>query len=1816
MREEQIPLSVVSDGRPPEQSPAAEPVAIVGMACRLPGDINTPDEFWEFILAGKDAVGEIPPARWAAYEQRGPEYARAVRRTTARGGFLTRPQGFDAEFFGITPREAELMDPQQRIVLELSWEALEHAGIAPHTLAGRDAAVYMGVGSDDYGRRLLEDLPRIEGWTGIGASLCAVANRVSYTLDLRGPSVSLDTACSSSLAAVHLGCAALRAGETGLALVGGVNVIAAPGLSMVLDAAGATSPGGRSRPFDADADGYGRGEGAGVVVLKRLSDAHRDGDRVLAVIRGSAVSQDGRTNGIMAPNGEAQQEVARLALGRAGVSPASVDYIEAHGTGTRAGDPIEAAALSAVFGAGRAPDRPGLIGSVKSNIGHLEAGAGIAGVIKTVLALTHGEIPPQAGFLTPNPAIPWADSGLRVAAHRTPWPDGDHPRRAGVSAFGYGGTVAHVLLEEAPPDGGTSKAPGSARDTAPPSTAQLYPVSGASAAAVRAYAGRLADTVDRDSGAAGLADLRHTLWHGRTHLAHRAAVVAKDAASLRYELRKLAAGQPAAGTVTGSAAPLTGPADAVWVFSGHGAQWSGMGRELLTEEPAFAAVIDEIEPVFQEELGFSPRAALLDGDHGGVDRVQALLFAVQTGIAAVWHAQGLAPAAVIGHSVGEVAAAVEAGVFGLADGARLICRRSAQVGKAAGGGAMAMVPLPFDTVRAMLADDGDVVAAIQSSPGSTVVAGTPDAVRAFGERCAEQGTPVRPVASDVAFHSPQMDPLLPGLRRALGDLSPSAPRLTVYPTALDDPRADPPRDAEYWAANLRNPVRLADAVTAAVEDGHRLFLEVSAHPVVSHSIGETLESLNATDGFVTGSLRRDRPERATLLGSLGALHCHGCRVGLTAQGTGGTRVELPGVVWQHRDHWRELPADDAWRAQGHDAGMGTLLGSPVDVADAAPLRVWRTVLDLDNRPYPGRHPVRGVEIVPATVLLRTLLVAGAAGSLCDVAFLTPLAPAAPREVQVLVRDGAASIVSRPYDADAEPSATGAAWQTHTTALAGGPPAARPDLDLGAVRARCTRALPPGAAAERLRTTGITDTGFAWETPELAVAPGELLARIRVVDVSGGSGTSRVSATSGADASAGDWPAVLDAALSVAPMVFDGEPGLRLVSRLAGLALTAPPPERPLVHVKVTAGEETCVDIVVTDDEGRVAGCLTGLRYAELDGAPSSAGLGPGTLVHRMDWRPVTRAARSAPPRTLVVVGDGTGAGAQWARQAEAADTRRVLLAGVEELGALVTDLDDRDAVLLWTGADESGDDGLTDPGLTDPGPTDADRAEERAWTLVRAAQILAGAGRLRLPKLWLGTVGLREGAGSRALWQAPLWGLGQIVGGEHPEFWGGIVDLDPSGPDAEAGGATLLDVLGGGGPAEVFAPRAGELLAARLVPADDAPERAPLVCRPDATYLITGGLGVLGRYVAEWLVGRGARRLVLAGRTALPPRSTWDTVTDPAWRERITAVRALEARGVTVRTVAVDVADAARLAAVLDTDALGLPPVRGVVHAAGVLDNRLVGGLTRDSLHAVMRPKAVGALVLDQLFPPGSVDFIALFSSVGQLLGLTGQASYAAANGFLDGLARRRAAAGHDDMLSLCWTSWRGAGMAVNDVVDEELRNVGVSDISAEEAFRAWDQASRYRYPQVAVFRTLPDADGTVRLPVLRELDFGAASTEAAAAPDDIATTLAAVTAEERRAWMLGEVGAQVVAETRTDAEHLDVNRPLTALGVDSVITLAIRNRLERRLGLSLPATLLWQLPTVSAISDHLLDLLLPPGATDSDPVPAPAGTSTADSRG
>jgi 6-methylsalicylic acid synthase len=1723
--------------RHPSLSEDQEPVAVIGVACRFAGDADSPDRFWELLVSGRDGIAEAPVERWEGYRAYGPDHAAAVREAAVPGGFLSDIEGFDSAFFGLTPREAELMDPQQRLLLELAWEALEHAGVPPRSLAGGDAGVFVGIGSDDYGRRMLEDLPSIEAWTGIGSSLCAAANRISYALDLHGPSLAVDTACSASLVATHLACQALRGGECSVALVGGVNLIVAPALTLTLRAAGATAGDGRCKPFDESANGYGRGEGGGLLVLKKLSAAQRDGDRVLAVIRGGAINQDGHTNGIMAPNGDAQRDLLAEACQRSGVDPESVSYVETHGTGTPLGDPLEAGALGAVYGRDRPADAPCLIGSVKPNIGHLEAGAGAASLIKVALALANEEIPPSLNFTTGNPAIDWDNVGLSVVTRRTGWPRGDRPRRAGVSGFGYGGTICHLLLEEAPP-----VAAGPALSDA--GELALFPLSAASEPALRSAAARLADAVAE--GSTPLESVGRTLALHRSHLPHRTAVVAADRQELAAELRALADGSASRGTARGTA-PDGQATELVWVFSGHGSQWLGMGRELLDSEPAFEAALAELDPVFAEEAGVSARDLIRFDDQTGVDRVQMMIFAMQVGLAAVWRSYGVVPDAVIGHSVGEIAAAVAAGALSPQDGARLSCRRSRLLCKVAGAGAMAMVNLPFATVRERLAGRTDVAAAIASSLSSTVVSGSPDAIEALIEQWADDEVQLRRVASDVAFHSPQMDELVDELAAAVSDLAPRVPQVTMYRTALPDPRAAQRLDGSYWAANLRNPVLLADATLAALEDGYRAFLEVSPHPVVAHSIRETLADSDVEGVFVGSTLRRNAPERSSLLTALGDVHCHGGDLDWDCLHPAGELVALPAVAWQRLRHWHESTAPAAGQGLQHDVDSGGLLGTEVPVGGRS-LRLWRTLLDEANRPYPGHHTINGTEILPAAVTLTTFLAATGGTALDNVVLRLPLVVAERQEVQVIATGGEVRLASKTEDGD---------WLTHATgAAATGEPEA-------SGRVRGLRPADPSEIERRLAAVGVPTMAFSWTVEELLRREHALRARVQV-------GPTR------------SWAAVFDAVLSVAPAVYGGPETLRMVAGVGRLRTAQRPPHT--VDIEVTEHDDI-LDVVVRDPAGEVVARMSEVRY----GALTARAAGPGDLVHEIAWQPLelptaasrqTRDDRQEPAepahgqehqeqeRALVLL----GAAPDLAAALEGVGARCRVVYRPEELPEELAELTGPVDVLVRAAP----------PG---PGESVPEAAARSAWLLLDAAQRLSESASARL---WCITSGVRESGQETGLAQAPLWGLGRVLATEHEDVWGGVVDLP--GDDPAGSVAALLDVIRARPGEDVLTLREGTVSAARMRRPVSERTGGPLACRADGTYLITGGLGRLGLEVGRWLAERGARRLVLAGRRALPPRAGWEQATDPDVRRQIEGVRVLEAMGVTVRVVALDVADAKAAAhALLDCpEADAMPPITGIVHAAGVLDNRMAVNVDEASLRSVLRPKVDGAWTLHTLFPAGSLDFFVLFSSCGQLLGLPGQATYGAANAFLDALATHRG-----DTLSLGWTSWRGLGMAVNDAVDQELRAHGVTDIATAEAFAAWDIAAGTGPGHYPVLGVLPFEGGMRRGSLLAELAQEPTDAPASVGASD---SFGDLKPEALRVRVLEFVSEQVAEEMRLTTAALDVRRPLVEQGMDSVMTIMVRRRLEKHFKQTLPSSLLWRRPTVAAIAEHLVERMTTAG--------------------
>ncbi len=933
---------------------AAEPVAVVGIGCRFPGDVTGPESFWDLLVHSRNAIAGIPADRWDADAFYDPDPLTPGRMTTKWGGFLPDVAGFDAEFFGITPREAAAMDPQQRIMLEVAWEALENAGIPTNSLDGTRTGVMVGVYFNEYQSMLSTSPEHVDAYTGTGNSHSITVGRIAYQLGLRGPAVAVDTACSSSLAAVHLACQSLRLRESDLALAGGVSLTLRPETQIAISSWGLLSPHGRCASFDAAADGFVRGEGAGVVVLKRLTDAVRDGDHVLAVVRGSAVNQDGRSNGITAPNTDAQTHVIADALRCGDVAPESVGYVEAHGTGTALGDPIEFEALAATYGRG---EDACALGTVKTNFGHLEAAAGIAGLIKAVLAVQSGQIPANLHFLQWNPAIDASSTRFFVPTENVPWPSVSGPRRAAVSSFGLGGTNAHVVIEQGPDAVPVAGPAGVAGERPAPAVSTLV-VSGKSAQRVGATASVLADWLEGPGAEVALADVAHTLNHHRAQQATFATVVARDNAQAAAGLRALAAGEFAPGVVGCHDGPL-GPGT-VFVYSGRGSQWPGMGRQLLADEPEFAAAIAELEPEFVAQGGFSLHDVIAGGKElVGIEQIQLGLIGMQLALTALWRSYGVEPDAVIGHSLGEVAAAVVAGALTPAEGLRVTATRSRLMAPLSGQGGMAMLGLDAAATESLIADYPQVTLGIYNSPRQTVVAGPIEQIDELIDRVRGQNRFANRVNIEVAPHNPAMDALQPAMRSELADLTPRTPTIPVFSTAYDDIDTLPTFDAEYWATNMRNPVRFQQAIAAAAASHYHTFIEISAHPLLPQAIIETLASAQPGSQYIAvGSLQRDADDTMTFHTNLNTAHTR--RPPQTPHPPE-PHPQLPTTPWQHTRHWLTDRANSAQGAKAllpsglHRNGVAVnILGAPENSGNSGGvLDEWCCQLAWPVRPLPG-----------------------------------------------------------------------------------------------------------------------------------------------------------------------------------------------------------------------------------------------------------------------------------------------------------------------------------------------------------------------------------------------------------------------------------------------------------------------------------------------------------------------------------------------------------------------------------------------------------------------------------------------------------------------------------------------------------------------------------------------------------------------------------------------------------------------------------------------------------------------------------------------
>lgn len=1804
-----------------------EPISIIGIGCRFP-KAGDPDGLWRCLVEGVDAIGEIPASRFPVDRLYDPRPSIPGRIMTRWGGFLEGVEEFDAAFFGISPREAAWLDPQQRLLLETAWEAMEAAGQAPDRLRGSNTSVFVGLWLNEYESRMFRDPAQIDFYMTTGTGRYSASGRLSHFFGWHGPSVTIDCACSSSLVAVHLACQSLRAGESDLAVAGGANVLLEPSITLAYSQSRMMAPDGRCKFGDARANGYVRSDGAGVVVLKMLSRALADGDPIEALILGSAVNNDGGTSGSFGTPGPAgQEDLLRKACAAAGVRPADVDFVEAHGTGTRAGDPVELGALAAVLGKDRPLSRKLIVGSIKTNIGHTEGAAGVAGLIKAALSLKHRTIPRNMHFETPNPDIPWERLPIAIPREAVPWPSTGHPGIAGVSSFGIAGTNAHVILREhAPPQVADVDLPaGTARGQ------EIVLLSARSPDALHAMAGRWEDQVRRGGdgfplrGAAATAALR------RVHHEHRLAVVADGPRALLERLAAYRKGEPSRGMAMGDRG-ADGAPKVVFVCPGQGSQWAGMGRILRDKEPVFRAAVDRCDAAIRDEAAWSVTETLYGSSSSAwlddIAVIQPAIFAMQVALAELWRSWGIVPSAVVGHSMGEAAAACISGALDLESAVRVICRRSLLMKRVAGRGAMALVDLPLAEARATVRDyEGRVSVAVSNSARSTVLSGDPGAIDEVLARLESREVFCRRIKVDVASHSPQMDPIRGELVSALSGLVPQGSDIPIISTVTGEFIPGGALDASYWGRNVREPVLFASAIDRLVEHGCRLFLELSPHPVLVTSIQQQIEGLGPGHG-AWPSLRREEDEIFSLLETLAGLHVAGCTPDWRRLFPGSHAVAaLPSYPWKKERYWHE-GEDVRTFASGRTDRFG--LARIPEIAGEPERRAWQIVLDRRIHDTYWDHRVGGVATLSAASSLRTVLAAasdlfgnGSRFVLEDVRFRGPVVlpdEGDPPEIQVVLeRDNGPGSRFGFFER------SGGDW---TIRVDGTVRVDRSDDD-GMSR------LDDEEAHREISEAGASTAASGHDEYEALGAAGVRIGPpVRVIEsvercAEGITGRLRV--PEGMDPLA----AVLEAAFHLSAMAArerrdggEGELCMPVTVERIVLGTEVSVASRIRSRTRPAEAEETVLDIEVLGARGGGAFDFRGVRLTRL-GTNALSSLPIPELVYEVSWQrrseePIGVPAASQTHRDgkgmWLVFEDGHGIGRSFGRivareGGRPVPVRRGNAWGKEGGGYIVRPECPEDIARLVE--ETAAADGGSVRGILYLWAVDGEMriGRERGGAgAVPGASCLPFMHLLRefaraawktVPRIWVATTGavsVDRDDGVRDVGAAALWGLGRVMGTEHPELWGGAVDVDGVPPEAAA--EILWRETAGGGAGEQVAWRGGNRHVARLVRAEGRSEERFRWMRADATYLVTGGLGALGFAVCRWMVSRGARRFLLLGRTPLPPRETWSRPQPRSVEDRIRKVKELEGLGASVHVEAVDVGDREALGAVIRRfDAGEWPPVRGVVHAAGVIRDRLVRDLDPESWGEVFHGKVGGAWALQEEFRGKQLDFLVLFSSLGSVLGQEGQGSYAASNSALDAMAAR-GRPGERSTVSLSWGPWKGLGFAETtggSHVISRLASQGIGTLTAEQALGAleWALASDARHVVAAPVDWKRLGESLTRgrpIPLVKDLipteTSVAGGAQAGAGPLSFRERLDGAAAEERCGILERTIRDNLSPVLKLAPEKIDGRKPFGALGLTSLLGLEFRNRLERILGISLPATLVWNFPTVPALARNLAERL------------------------
>ncbi|MEU3984587.1 thioester reductase domain-containing protein [Streptomyces sp. NPDC026672] len=1754
---------------------AGEPVAVVGMGCRFPGGVASPDDLWRMVVDGVDGISPFPTDRgWDLDRLYDPDPDRPGTAYTREAGFLHDAALFDASFFGVSPREAQAMDPQQRLLLETAWEALEDAGIDPATLKGSPTGVFAGVIEQSY--LGLDGPEEFEGYLLTGKLSSVASGRVAYTFGFEGPAISVDTACSSSLVAMHLAAQALRAGECTLALAGGATVTATPSGFVDFSRLRGLAPDGRIKSFSATADGTSWSEGVGVLVLERLSDARRNGHQVLAVVRGSAVNQDGASNGLTAPNGPAQERVIRQALTSAGLTPADIDAVEAHGTGTTLGDPIEAQALLNTYGQHRPAERPLLLGSLKSNIGHTVAAAGVGGVIKMVQAMRHGVLPRTLHVDRPTPLVDWDSGSVRLLTEQRDWPDTGQPRRAAVSAFGVSGTNAHLVLEQAPvPEPASDATSGDGDGHGHGDTgAQVRPtlpwlLSAKSETALRAQAARL-HTHLTDHPAHhpehGL-DLAHSLATTRTAHDHRAAIVGAGRGDLLAGLTALASG----GAGPRVLRDTREHGRLAYVFTGQGAQRAAMGERLYEVFPAFAAAFDEVAAALDAHLD-RPVGQVIRTGVGLSETVNAqpALFAVEVALFRLLESFGTRPDLVAGHSIGELAAAHVAGVLDLSNAAALVAARGRLMQAARPGGVMIAVQADEREVAELLAARPGLALAAVNAPASVVIAGDAEAAAEVRADLEARGRRTRALDVSHAFHSPHMDGVLDDFRRVAAAATYHAPDIPVVSTLTGGPVHDTGlRDADYWTDQLRGTVRYADAVRALRAEGVTTVVEVGPDAVLAPLAAQTDDSLTAL-----ALLRRGHDEAETLTAGLAGLHNRGVAVDWAAffADTGARRVALPTYAFQRERHWV------APQAQGGQdpAGLGLrdgghpLLGAAVQPAGCDEV-LFTGRLSPHTRPWPVEHTVDGRAVLPSSVLVELAVRAGdevGCAVLEDLETEPPLVLPAGAGLQVQVRVGGERPEGREVTVHARPDDAELPWTRYARGL----------LAVGAPERDAPPASWPPAGAVRIEPADVpalSGRAAQWYGP---VFRGVSAAWRRADEV-----FVELGLPAEESARAAGYvlhPALLDAAVHAGRALAagdgqagDGQAGRgeeaepRTVTRWRGVRFTAG--GAATVRARLTVDGDRVTSLAFTDRAGLPVGSVGSVMVRPLvAGEVAGAAARPADSLFAVDWSEWAGTPTAAPVRWGLL-----GAGPDGVRGTRFADGERA--------AAVVAD-SPVDALVLTLPS--------VHPSLHADGVAAVHRAAGELLETVRRHLAEERSADVPLVVVTRDAVRVRPsdvcdpGA-------AAVWGLLRSAQSEAP----GRVVLVDTGDTTDA--ARALAAAWACGEPEI-ALRDGRLYVPRLRPAAVSAPAAPAApagaaprFAPDGTVLVTGGTGALGGLFARHLVRRhGVQHLLLVSRRGEQAPGAAELTAE------------LKELGAQVTVAACDVTDRAELAALL-TDVPAQHPLTGVLHLAGVRDDGLIGAQTPRRLTDVLRPKADAAWHLHELTADADLTAFVLFSSVAGVVGGPGQSTYAAANSFLDGLAELRAARGLP-ATSIAWGLWaQEAGMS-GDLSETDLRRIarsGFRPVTEESGPAVLDLALGADRPtlvasplDLTAVREQAEVPHLFRALVRTARRRPAQDTEAA---EPLSARLAGLAPEEQVRVVTEAVKSEVAAVLgHTGTGGVAVDLPFQQLGIDSLTAVELRNRIGALTGTRLPATLVFDHPTPAALAVRLRELLLADG--------------------